>query len=71
MYNEFVKLYCDHYGLEIKYMNHTSCVFENGNQVGHFNDKDKIITFSNGTIVRKGDLILSILEGTNLHRREV
>lgn len=67
MYNEFVKMYCDHYGLEVKVIGHTNWVIENGCKIGHFDDKEKIITFTNGTVVRKGDLALSILEGTSLH----
>jgi len=71
LYNEFVKLYCDHYGLEVKVVNHMNWVFENNCKIGYFSDNEKIITFTNGTVVKKGDLALSIIEGTNLHSQEV
>jgi len=67
LYNQFVEMYCDHHGLEVKTVDRVNRVFENGREIGHFDDSEKIITFNNGVSVRKGDLILSILEGTNLH----
>ena len=60
-------MYCDHYGLEIKFVNKLNLIFENECNVGSFDENEKIITFANGTIVKKGDLVLSIIEGINLH----
>ena len=67
MYNEFVRMYCEHFNLDVKHTNQTSWIYEDDQKIGHFNINEKIISFDNGVTVRKGDLILSILEGTNLH----
>ena len=67
MYNEFVKMYCSHFGLEIKYEKGVNWVLKNNERVGSFYPDEKIIAFNNGTKLRKGDLLLSILEGTSLH----
>ena len=67
MYNEFVKMYCKHYGLDIVAVDNVNVIFEDGQKIGSFDADTKIITFDNGTTVRKGDLMLSIIECTSLH----
>ena len=67
MYNEFVKMYCDTYGLDIEYSDGRYHITEGGERIGHFRHEEKIVFFKNGNVLKKGDLLHSILEKTSLH----
>ena len=67
MYNEYVKLYCEHYGLKIQYNDQKNYIYEKDNAIGFYTPNEKIVYFFNGSVFKKGDLMLSILENTKLH----
>jgi len=72
MYNEFVKDYCRHHNLEIIEGVNQSFLVDGDTIIAEFKDTERLITFCNSdgspkSIMRKGDLLVSVIENLKLH----
>ena len=72
MHNEHVRSYCEHYNLEILEGVFQNYVVEGDRLVAEFKNHEKGILFYNAdgsgkTVLKKGDLIMFIIEGERAH----
>ena len=72
MHGEFVKSYCRHYDLEIIKGVQQSYIVDGDLIIAEFKDNDSLISFckpdgSSKTLMRKGDLLMCLIENHKLH----